>query len=238
MVFQPLGILRMQIFFSFKDFRLAFILLSIPALADPKHPSRTDINEAVADLLWFPTGGGKTEAYLGVAAFCMGIRRLQKDSCQYGDLNADCGLSVIMRYTLRLLTLQQFQRATALICAMEQIRLEEPAIWGTDRFRLGLWVGAKVTPNKGKDSKKEIEQQHEQNKPKRQLTFCPWCGEPMDANSQSYDIETHVRCNNIYCLFSKGKAGRELPVVTVDEEIYQNPPSMLISTVDKFAMMA
>lgn len=223
---------------TWRAFQLAFILLSIPALADPKHPSRTDINEAVADLLWFPTGGGKTEAYLGVAAFCMGIRRLQKDSCQYGDLNADCGLSVIMRYTLRLLTLQQFQRATALICAMEQIRLEEPAIWGTDRFRLGLWVGAKVTPNKGKDSKKEIEQQHEQNKPKRQLTFCPWCGEPMDANSQSYDIETHVRCNNIYCLFSKGKAGRELPVVTVDEEIYQNPPSMLISTVDKFAMMA
>ena len=91
---------------TWRAFQLAFILLSIPALADPKHPSRTDINEAVADLLWFPTGGGKTEAYLGVAAFCMGIRRLQKDSCQYGDLNADCGLSVIMRYTLRLLTLQ------------------------------------------------------------------------------------------------------------------------------------
>lgn len=223
---------------TWRAFQLAFILLSIPALADPTHPSRTNINEAVADLLWFPTGGGKTEAYLGVAAFCMGIRRLQKDSSLYGDLNADCGLSVVMRYTLRLLTLQQFQRATALICAMEQIRLEEPTTWGSERFRLGLWVGSKVTPNTSKQSKKEIEQQHEQNKPKRQLTFCPWCGEPMDANSQSYDKETHVRCNNIHCLFSKGKAGRELPVVTVDEEIYQSPPSMLISTVDKFAMMA
>ena len=92
---------------SWRPFQLAFILLSIPSLADPKHKDRTEPLDAYADLLWFPTGGGKTEAYLGVAAFTMGIRRLQGN---LGGYDASRGLSVIMRYTLRLLTLQQFQR--------------------------------------------------------------------------------------------------------------------------------
>ena len=104
---------------SWRPFQLAFILLSIPSLANPKHKDRTKPLDAYADLLWFPTGGGKTEAYLGVAAFTMGIRRLQGN---LGGYDASRGLSVIMRYTLRLLTLQQFQRATTLICAMEMIR--------------------------------------------------------------------------------------------------------------------
>jgi hypothetical protein len=104
---------------SWRPFQLAFLLLSIPSLADPKHPDRTSPAEAFADLLWFPTGGGKTEAYLGVAAFAMGIRRLQGI---VENLDGGRGLTVIMRYTLRLLTLQQFQRAATLLCAMEIIR--------------------------------------------------------------------------------------------------------------------
>lgn len=85
---------------SWRPFQLAFILLSIPALADPKHRDRTQPLEAFADLLWFPTGGGKTEAYLGVVAFTMAIRRLQGN---LGGYDAGRGLAVIMRYTLRLL---------------------------------------------------------------------------------------------------------------------------------------
>ena len=101
---------------SWRPFQLAFVLLSVPALADPRHRDRTKPVDAFADLIWFPTGGGKTEAYLGVAAFTMAIRRIQGT---IGGLDGGRGLSVIMRYTLRLLTLQQFQRATTLICAME-----------------------------------------------------------------------------------------------------------------------
>lgn len=85
---------------SWRPFQLAFLLLSIPSLADPAHPDRTKPVEAFADLLWFPTGGGKTEAYLGVAAFAMAMRRLKND---LGGLDASRGLAVIMRYTLRLL---------------------------------------------------------------------------------------------------------------------------------------
>ena len=125
---------------SWRPFQLAFVLLSIPALANPAHIDRTQPLEAFADLLWFPTGGGKTEAYLGVAAFAMGIRRLQGN---LGGLDGSRGLAVIMRYTLRLLTLQQFQRAAAMICAMEAIRRSDVGTWGEEPFTLGLWVGQK-----------------------------------------------------------------------------------------------
>ena len=126
---------------SWRPFQLAFLLLSIPSLADPSHPDRTKPVEAFADLLWFPTGGGKTEAYLGVAAFAMAMRRLNND---LGGFDATRGLAVIMRYTLRLLTLQQFQRATTLLCAMEVIRRAEDKTWGKEPFTLGLWVGNRV----------------------------------------------------------------------------------------------
>jgi hypothetical protein len=132
---------------SWRPFQLAFLLLSIPSLADPTHPDRVQPVEAFADLLWFPTGGGKTEAYLGVAAFTMAIRRMQGN---LGGYDGSRGLAVIMRYTLRLLTLQQFQRATALICAMEVLRREGLAkgdeSLGREPFTIGLWVGNKVTP--------------------------------------------------------------------------------------------
>ena len=143
--------------YSWRSFQLAFLLLSIPALADPKHNDRIDPAEAFADLLWFPTGGGKTEAYLGVAAFTMAIRRFQGN---LGGYDASRGLAVIMRYTLRLLTLQQFQRATALMCAMEVLRrqwnAEGDQSLGEHPFTIGLWVGNKVTPGTTKASHQAI----------------------------------------------------------------------------------
>ncbi len=149
--FETLNVRRNR---SWRPFQLAFILLSIPALVDPKHKDRTKPISAFADLLWFPTGGGKTEAYLGVAAFTMAIRRLQGN---LGGLDGTRGLSVIMRYTLRLLTLQQFQRATTLICGMEVIRRKDEKTWGSTPFSIGLWVGMKVTPNDTEQSHESIE---------------------------------------------------------------------------------
>jgi len=115
---------------SWRAFQLAFLLLNLPALTSLDHPDRDPGPLAGADLLWFPTGGGKTEAYLGLAAYAIAIRRLRKD---LGGRDGEHGLAVLMRYTLRLLTLQQFQRAATLICACEQIRISNPDKWGDKR---------------------------------------------------------------------------------------------------------
>ena len=230
---------------SWRPFQLAFILLSIPALANPAHKDRTQPLEAFADLLWFPTGGGKTEAYLGVAAFTMGIRRLQGNM---GGLDGSRGLAVIMRYTLRLLTLQQFQRATALICAMEVLRRNEPTTWGTEPFTIGLWVGQRVTPNSTEESHVAIEKERDgkygTGSTPAQLTTCPWCGSEI-APGRDIQVERELGRTSIYCSdkygrcdFSRAKSSIGLPVLVVDDEIYHRPPSMLIATVDKFAMMA
>lgn len=231
---------------SWRPFQLAFVLLSIPALADPLHADRTDPIEANADLLWFPTGGGKTEAYLGVAAFTMAIRRLQNG---IGNLDSSRGLAVIMRYTLRLLTIQQFQRATTLLCAMETLRKADTTKWGQHAFSLGLWVGNRVTPGSTERSHQIIENERDGKRggseTPAQLTFCPWCGTEIlpgrDVHVDRDQNRTSICCGDklSQCDFSRAKSGGiGLPVVVVDEEIYRRPPSMLIGTVDKFAMMA
>jgi Helicase conserved C-terminal domain len=240
---------------SWRPFQLAFILLSIPSLADPTHKDRTKPIEAFADLLWFPTGGGKTEAYLGVAAFAMAIRRLQG---KLGGYDGSRGLTVIMRYTLRLLTLQQFQRASALICAMELLRQEAAAAGdtslGSEPFTIGLWVGNRVTPGSTDDSHRAIQDIRNPEKfdaggtSPAQLTSCPWCGYDVSPR-HDVDVDTAAGRTTIYCgdklgrcEFSKGKSSKKphpgIPVLVVDEEIYHRPPSMMIATVDKFALMA
>ena len=234
---------------SWRPFQLAFFLLNIPALLDPTHPDRVNPTHAKADLLWFPTGGGKTEAYLGVAAFTMALRRLQGEM---GGYSGEAGVAVLMRYTLRLLTLQQFQRATALICAMELIRRENPTRWGAEPFRIGLWVGMSSTPNWTKDAAESIRQKKGQwmglggKGTPLQLTNCPWCGRSLSANNVNVEVyergrgRTFQHCSDPLgqCEFSARQSPDEgLPIVVVDEEIYRRLPSLLIATVDKFAQM-
>jgi hypothetical protein len=165
-------------------FQLAFILINLPGLVDPTHPERSDSTSAIADVLWFPTGGGKTEAYLGLTAFTLAIRRLQG---KMGEYDGSAGVTVLMRYTLRLLTLQQFQRATALICACELIRQSDAKKWGNEPFRIGLWIGQRSTPN-WTDESDQIVREYRRGGSFRsssvggrgtphQLTNCPWCGE-------------------------------------------------------------
>lgn len=234
---------------SWRVFQLAFILLNLPALADPTHPERSDPSSALADLLWFPTGGGKTEAYLGVAAFAMAIRRLQGE---VGGRSGQGGVAVLMRYTLRLLTLQQFQRATALMCACEVIRREAPGVWGSEPFRIGLWVGRNSTPNWTKDAAAAVRTlrgnyPYGGESSPHQLTNCPWCGRRIDPGrdivvetAEQGAGRTLIYCGDPLgaCPFSrKGAPGEGLPALVVDEEIYRRLPSLLIATVDKFAQM-
>ncbi len=237
---------------SWRPFQLAFVLLNLPSLVNPAHPERSDPVHAYADLLWFPTGGGKTEAYLGVAAFTMAIRRLQGD---LGGRSGQAGVAVLMRYTLRLLTLQQFQRATTLICACEIIRRENPDLWGLEPFRIGLWVGQKSTPNWTKDAAEAIKADRGSGwsgslggkGTPAQLTNCPWCGKPINPGKdihvelvESGRGRTFQYCGDELgkCPFSRRQSPDEgLPVVVVDEEIYRRLPTLLIATVDKFAQM-
>ena len=187
---------------SWYPFQLAFILLNLPSIARLDHPDRSENPDAVADLLWFPTGGGKTEAYLGLTAFTLAIRRLQ--GTVEGRSGED-GVAVLMRYTLRLLTLQQFQRATTLICACEFLRRQAEARgdhrWGKTPFRIGLWVGAATTPNRTAHSEEALKTATGSADKKRpgaiggggsphQLTNCPWCGSKIEFSPRCYHVET------------------------------------------------
>jgi uncharacterized protein YifE (UPF0438 family) len=230
---------------SWRAFQLAFILINIPGVTLLDHNDRSESSNAVADLLWFPTGGGKTEAYLGLSAYTMAIRRLQKVEGYRGDY----GVAVLMRYTLRLLTLQQFQRASALICACEDERKRDPSKWGMDSFRIGLWVGQKTTPNSTKDADTYVKQTkgNNQGAPKSglgstdQITSCPWCGSSIRQTVETFQTgrgRTLSYCTNSPCSFSELNSPLEgIPVVVVDEEIYRVLPTLLISTVDKFAQL-
>ena len=234
-------------------FQLAFILLNVATVAKLDHPRRINEVASYADLLWFPTGGGKTEAYLGVAAFAIAMRRLQG---RVDGFEGDGGVTVIMRYTLRLLTLQQFQRAATLVCAMEHLRTEENDFegtpWGREPFRIGLWVGAKATPNTTASANEWVNVQRGSNKwtagagssSPLQLTNCPWCGhalKPDDVRVELYGGgrgRTFLHCPDRHCAFNRRNSPDEgIPVVTVDEEIYRLLPTFLLATVDKFAQM-
>lgn len=218
-----------------RPFQLAFILLNLPGLIDVESEDRR-----IGDLLWFPTGGGKTEAYLGLAAFAMALRRRRT----IPGMRTDAGLSVLMRYTLRLLTIQQFQRAATLLCACEMLRSEDPKTWGDSRFSIGLWLGMRGTPNNHDESRRALarlqQEQSEEGANPCQLESCPWCGEtltPKDYWTDGEAIRTRVACSRKGCPFSRSNRDAGLPVLVVDEEIYLECPSMLIATVDKFAQM-
>ncbi|BDA75948.1 Helicase-like (plasmid) [Calothrix sp. PCC 7716] len=228
-----------------RPFQLAFLLMNIAGIADPTHPDRE-----LVDLLFFPTGGGKTEAYLGLAAFTLVLRRLQSPGID------SAGLSVLMRYTLRLLTLDQLGRAATLICALELERENNPDKLGQHPFEIGLWVGMTATPNKmGKKN------DNDQNSARaRTIAFnndtkgkpspiplenCPWCGEKFTGNSfqllpnSDQPLGLNIVCTNRKTQNGKPKcmfrSNRPLPVIAVDEPIYRRLPCFLIATVDKFA---
>ena len=220
-------------------FQIAFLLMSLRGIAYKQHDDNSD-----ADLIWFPTGGGKTEAYLGAAAFAMVLRRLR------GEVEDGLGVSVIMRYTLRLLTLQQFERASTLICALESLRMEKNSGLGSEPFLLGLWVGYSLTPNRYDDSQKAIADLKEDmyaltpNGSPWQTNYCPWCGNKVTPYNYRFDNKTKwtlLRCTNETkpCIFTDRNFthGKILPLVTVDSDVYTRCPSMIIATVDKFARL-
>ncbi|MGQ7297910.1 DISARM system helicase DrmA [Quadrisphaera sp. KR29] len=236
---------------SWRHFQLGFILMQLPALTDPTSLRRSS-EAAHAELLFFPTGGGKTEAYLGLAAYTFAVRRLQGAvESPDGPLDGRDGVAVVMRYTLRLLTTQQFQRATALVCAAELVRREDPTTWGEEPFRIGLWVGSNVSPRSFTEGEEQIARALEHDgRPYGvtvlQLQRCPWCGTPIspkqhirpDKGRRRIVVHCGARLGT-ECPFAEGGDVEDgLPILTVDEEIYRYPPTFLLATVDKFARIA
>ncbi|HJW42628.1 MAG TPA: DISARM system helicase DrmA [Rhizomicrobium sp.] len=230
--------------YPWRPFQLAFILLNLVGLTDKLSPERE-----IVDLLFFPTGGGKTEAYLGLAAYTISMRRLGAA----GVLGA--GVSVIMRYTLRLLTLDQLSRAAGLICALEMIRTRDAGgikALGTWPIEIGLWVGSGASPNRMKPRTGKTDPEAattwlnrykrdpKRNKSPVPLKACPWCGTPFTPDS--FRIEPNrtaahnlaIKCENAECDFTRD---RSLPILVVDEPVYRRLPAFLIATVDKFAAL-
>ena len=220
---------------AWRPFQIAFILASLPEMVEPSHANRS-----LVDLIFFPTGGGKTEAYLGASALSLLARRLR-------DPN-DIGTDTLMRYTLRLLTAQQFLRAASMICVLEDIRSRYPRELGAASFGIGIWLGGTSTPNRWTQAVNALDQLRRD--PQAQNLFlllrCPWCGTQMGTKSRKrsgQDVLGYeqtgkrvvLRCVDSECRFGGRKS---LPVHVVDEDIYETRPSIVIGTVDKFAMMA
>ena len=227
---------------AWRPFQLAFILLNLNGLSDPTHADRKTV-----DLLFFPTGGGKTEAYLGLAAFQIAYRRLNNQDW------LGSGVCVIMRYTLRLLTLDQLGRAAAMICALELLRRSpewqnsgHPRL-GLFPIEIGLWVGSGATPNQiGGRGEQDSQGRHAYTKVNRfrksgreapaPIKECPWCATPFGMDTfHVVGKRMLINCENIDCDFSAENGG--LPVLAVDEEIYNRLPAFIVGTVDKFASL-
>lgn len=205
---------------SWYPFQLAFILQIIPDIVDDNGEWHNTV-----DLLFFPTGGGKTEAYLGISAFVIFYRKLTGK--EKGD-----GVAIIMRYTLRLLTAQQFERATALICACEYLR-QKYSIPGCE-ISIGLWVGMDVTPNTLEKARESIEKIKDDELVYKgnpiQIFHCPFCGSDIDVGDYKIEQTMKIKCPNKRCHFHDG-----LPIYVVDEDIYNVRPTLILSTIDKFA---
>ncbi|MDW8808876.1 helicase-related protein [Streptomyces scabiei] len=216
---------------TWRPFQLAFFLLALDGVADPRHPDRD-----ITDLIWFPTGGGKTEAYLLLAAFAMVLRRGAPDGR---------GTAVLSRYTLSLLTTQQFQRAATTVCALETFRRDDPDTYGEEPFTIGLWVGEATSPNTYEKARAAFDDVRAAARPDDVfiLDRCPWCGTRILPARKSPDIGDYgVRASAdafaFFCPRDECAFHDELPVAVVDEHLYDRPPTFVLGTVDKFARLA
>ena len=236
---------------QWRPFQIAFILASLQKTVDENHVNRDEV-----DVIWMPTGGGKTEAYLGLAAFVILWEKLHQTRA--GKPNEQ-NTKVLMRYTLRLLTVQQIQRATSLICALEIARKENTELYGKSEIRIGAWLGNKVTPGTRKAAVKQFTTTLKSGK---DLTFitkkCPWCGTQMGQVHKDqiagYKVvviaktisRVTVFCPDSTCPFTlhtvKAANGADLqrgiPVYEVDEDVYSSAPDFVVGTVDKMARIS
>ncbi len=232
-----------KVYGKWRPFQLAFILMNLDSMNDRKSKERK-----IVDLIWFPTGGGKTEAYLGLSAYTIFIRRLHDRD--------NAGTTILMRYTLRLLTAQQYERAAAVICACELIRQRNVEELGDEEINIGLWVGGATTPNHVKEAVTRFNdlKAHRTDSNPFVMLKCPWCGAQMGIADVDGGKIRHLpgykiiegprrskkfmfKCANGEngCDFAVNRSG--LPLYIIDDDIYEKKPTLVLGTVDKFAML-
>ena len=215
--------------FYWRPFQLGYFLLNLDSIVDQESKDRDFF-----DLLWFPTGGGKTEAYLFISVFLIFYSRLDKS---FKNTN---GTQIIMRYTLRALTIDQFSRISATICAVEILRKENSKIFGDKEITLGLWVGQKQTPNWYAEAERVINNPNSQaESTPRQLITCPCCNQPLQYRCNDKTKDLKIQCvkpeTKDTCEIQKKL--KTIPVSTVDECLYEKLPTFLLATIDKFAQL-
>ena len=224
--------------YHWRTFQLGYILMCLSSIADPEDTceiaGETVKSRDIVDLIWFPTGGGKTEAYLGLSALLIFLSRIRDPDSG--------GCKILMRYTLRLLTSQQFSRAASMICACEAIRRKHGKSLGETPISIGLWVGESLTPNSEQNAKSYINDILNSKYAKNpfQILQCPWCGSTLtDPENLGYVRVKHKQrfvCPETSCEFNHPR--KPLPICVVDETLYNDPPTFIIATVDKLAMLA
>ena len=227
---------------EYYPFQLAFLLMNVKSTI----LDEDDYRNKYVDLIWFPTGGGKTEAYLALTALTIVARRRD---CGYFIANGKRrqdnitkGVSVIMRYTLRLLTTQQFERASYLICSLEFLRRNNKNLGlGTLPITIGLWVGKSTSPNKLDDLEKSKYKKFlsgETDKNPFPVSYCPWCGMILDKDCYWHEgKKASLICPNNSCPFSL-EDSESLPIKFIDQLIYDESPTLLFATVDKFVQLS
>ena len=227
-----------------RPFQLSFFISTLYGI---EHPGSDE--HSLVDLIWFSTGGGKTEAYLLLASYELLRRRMRYSSTELGY-----GVGVVTRYTLRFLTADQFNRTASLACALEKIRLLNLSLLGSEPFRVGLYLG--ISEDGGQAyrnisrAKQDLDELHRSTDSKHrfQITECLNCGTSLIPELSDYDStgkpigfgirevagKIEYSCLSNQCVFSKDL---KIPVTVIEEEIYVNPPSFLIGTIDKFASL-
>jgi hypothetical protein len=248
-------------FAKWRPFQLAFLLSQLEGLIYPESEEREQV-----DLIWFSTGGGKTEAYLGLIAMYLFYRRLRNKN----NPDEGAGVTVFMRYTLRLLIKDQYDRAIPLILACDLIRRQNTASYGETPYSIGIWVGQSLTPNKNNPKQNGdldtyfktsvnhlLNDQPQKARYKLPIEECPCCGTKIIKTKEKgkkkligeWGIKGHptrtgdyngpfvLFCTNKKCEYSLNRSDYGFPIYYVDEDIYRERPSLVFSTVDKFAAL-
>lgn len=227
---------------AWRLFQIGFIVSQLPSLAVRElDPSASDdyakslrnmLNEV--GVLWFPTGGGKTESYLGLIAAALIYDRLRGKTS---------GVCAWMRFPLRMLSLQQLERLAKVIAALNVLRTQHPKIAQGDPFAIGYYVGDTVTPNRiSSDKMRELETDKASREQLRLVRKCPFCGSPVEVKALRANWRVAHVCTNTQCFSntsnSLGIFKGSLPLCITDAEIYRYLPSVLVGTVDKLAIIA
>jgi hypothetical protein len=224
-------------------FQLGFILTQIRAIYE-RHAPRSEQRQStnIVDVLWFSTGGGKTEAYLGIITLGMFYARLN------GKLY---GTTAWMRFPLRMLSAQQFQRLSFVVAQAEMLRVAE-SIPGHP-FTIGYYTGTGSPGRIGRSdgSASDVflgDATEEQIKQYQFITDCPYCGIKGSVHVVSDLGKVRIKhcCRHPECWTNtssgagehgEGIAG-EVGIYVSDEECYRYLPSVLVGTVDKLAVIA